>query len=38
MSNELGDFSFAGWSNGGARTQDIVVPAEAMTLTANYTT
>jgi glucose/arabinose dehydrogenase len=38
VSNELGDFSFAGWSNGGARTQDIVVPAEAMTLTANYTT
>jgi glucose/arabinose dehydrogenase len=37
VSNELGTFTFAGWSNGGTRTQDIVVPAEAMTLTANYT-
>jgi glucose/arabinose dehydrogenase len=36
VSNELGVQSFAGWSDGGARTHDIVVPAEATTLTANY--
>jgi hypothetical protein len=36
-SNELGDFTFAGWSDGGAATHDIVVPPEGATLTANYT-
>jgi hypothetical protein len=36
VSNELGGLSFAGWSNGGARRHDIVVPAVATTLTANY--
>ncbi|HET6685540.1 MAG TPA: hypothetical protein VFH02_03330, partial [Jiangellaceae bacterium] len=37
VSNELGQFSFASWSDGGARTHDIVVPPEGMTLTASYT-
>jgi hypothetical protein len=37
VSTGLGDFSFAGWSDGGARTHDIVVPPEGATLTANYT-
>ena len=30
-------FDFTGWSNGGARVQDFVVPAEATELTARYT-
>jgi hypothetical protein len=37
VSNELGDFTFAGWSDGGAGTHDIVVPPEGATLTASYT-
>jgi hypothetical protein len=36
---ELGGaiFDFTGWSNGGARVQNFVVPPEATELTANYT-
>jgi hypothetical protein len=37
VSNELGDFTFAGWSDGGAGTHDVVVPPEGATLTASYT-
>jgi len=35
---ELGGaiFDFTGWSNGGARVQDFIVPAEPTELTANY--
>ncbi|HKA82973.1 MAG TPA: PQQ-dependent sugar dehydrogenase [Acidimicrobiales bacterium] len=36
VSNELGDFLFAGWSDGGARTHEIVVPPQPITLTAHY--
>jgi glucose/arabinose dehydrogenase len=36
---ELGGaiFDFTGWSNGGARVQNFVVPAEGAALTASYT-
>ncbi len=37
VSGELGQISFASWSDGGARTHDIAVPAEPTTLTASYT-
>ena len=37
LSNELGDFLFTGWSDGGARTHEIVVSPEVTTLTASYT-
>jgi glucose/arabinose dehydrogenase len=37
LSNELGSFTFAGWSDGGARTHEIVVSPEVTTLTASYT-
>jgi hypothetical protein len=37
LSNELGDFSFAGWSDGGAHTHEIVGSPEGATLTASYT-
>jgi glucose/arabinose dehydrogenase len=36
VTNELGTFTFASWSDGGARTHNIVVPATAPTLTARY--
>jgi hypothetical protein len=37
VSSELGVFAFAGWSDGGARTHEIVVSPELTALTATYT-
>ncbi len=34
--NRLGGLTFASWSDGGARTHDITVPAESTTLSATY--
>jgi hypothetical protein len=36
VSNASGTFAFSSWSDGGARTHDIVVPTTAGTLTARY--
>ncbi|HET6772579.1 MAG TPA: PQQ-dependent sugar dehydrogenase [Acidimicrobiales bacterium] len=36
VTNASGTFAFASWSDGGARTHEIVVPAAAPTLTAHY--
>jgi hypothetical protein len=36
VTNQQGTFVFASWSDGGARSHDIVVPATAPTLTARY--
>lgn len=36
VTNVSGTFAFAAWSDGGARTHEIVVPAAAPTLTAHY--
>jgi hypothetical protein len=36
VTNDLGTFAFASWSDGGARTHDIVVTGAAPTLTARY--
>jgi glucose/arabinose dehydrogenase len=36
VSNEFGTYSFAGWSDGGAATHDIIVPTHDETITASY--
>jgi glucose/arabinose dehydrogenase/PKD repeat protein len=36
VTNGIGTFAFGSWSDGGARTHQIVVPAAASTLTARY--
>jgi PKD repeat protein len=36
VSNASGTFAFSSWSDGGARTHDIVVPTTARTVTARY--
>jgi hypothetical protein len=36
VKNRLGTFAFASWSDGGARSHEIVVPATGPTLTARY--
>jgi hypothetical protein len=36
VTNSSGSWAFASWSDGGARSHSIVVPASATTLTARY--
>lgn len=36
VTNDAGTFAFASWSDGGARTHEIVVPADPLELTAHY--
>ncbi len=36
VANRLGTFAFASWSDGGARSHEIVVPVTGPTLTARY--
>jgi glucose/arabinose dehydrogenase/PKD repeat protein len=36
VTSETGSFAFASWSDGGAQTHEIVVPAAPVTLTAHY--